>query len=111
MAAADEGHRRGHLRYRHAAAGHPEREGPDGNVHCGPGAANFIVCGAERTGEYPQTAGAGHRRRQGKGRTVRQAAQAAAGGVSQGLSAVESREDHRHRSGGGMRYAAVDVPV
>ena len=111
MAGTDQGAGRGHLRPGHAAAGHPERKGPDGRLHRGPGAANPVLRGPERTGEHPKAAGAGHRGGEGAGGAVRQAAQAAAGGVPPGVPAVEIREDHRHGGGKGVRDAAVHVPV
>lgn len=111
MAEADQGDRRGRFRHRHAPAGHQEREGSDGHVHRGPGAPDPVLRGAERAGEHPEAAGPGHRGGKGPGREVRQAAQAAAGELSQRLPAVEGREDHRYGGGKRVRDAAVHVSV
>lgn len=111
MAEADQGDRGGRLGHRYAPAGHQEREGSDGHVHRGPGAPNSVLRGAERAGEHPKTAGAGHRGGKGPGREIRQAAQAAAGELSQRLPAVEGREDHRHGGSQGVRDAAVYVSL
>ena len=37
----------------YAAFGYPAGQGPSGHVHRRPGAANPLLCGAEREGEYP----------------------------------------------------------
>ena len=47
MAGVDQGNRRGHMRNRHAAAGHAAWKGLDGHLHCGSGAADSVLRGAE----------------------------------------------------------------
>ena len=72
----------------HAPFGHPERQGSDGDFYCGSGAADFVVCGGVRAGEYPQTAGTGHCCGQGEGRAVRKAGTCGAAGISCDRGAV-----------------------
>ena len=107
----DPGDRGRYLRDRHAPAGHQERKGSDGHIHRGSCAPDPVLRGAERAGKHPQAAGAGHCGGQGAWRAVRQAAQAAAGGILSGLPQVESGENHRHGGGKGVRDAALYVPV
>ena len=59
MADADQGDRGGYLRHRYAPAGHTQRQGSDGYLHRGSGAADFVLRGPERAGE--------HKKRQAQG--------------------------------------------
>ena len=50
-----------------------QRQGPDGDIYRGSGAADFVLCGSEREGKHPQAAGRGDSGSQKAGRAVRQA--------------------------------------
>lgn len=66
MAHPYQGEGRGHLRDRYAPAGYPPGQRPDGNLHCGSGAADSLIRGPEREGEHPQAPSGRHRRGKGQ---------------------------------------------